>query len=79
MRTIFKHLRDMSDDELLKLSEALDCEVTSRSIQIEEIPDSARRRAVQRSQSYRRSTGSSAPPVRYTGLKEQRGKRKYAA
>jgi uncharacterized protein with von Willebrand factor type A (vWA) domain len=79
MQSIFKQLRDLSDDELLELSEALDHEVTSRSIQIEDVPDSARRRAVERNQSYRRRTGSAAPPVRYTGLKEPRRKRKFAA
>jgi hypothetical protein len=79
MLSIFKKLRDLSDDELLELSEALDTEVNSRSLAIEEVPDSARRRAVERGQSYRRRTGSSATPVRYTGLKDQREKRKFAA
>jgi hypothetical protein len=79
MQSIFKQLRDLSDEELLELSEALDNEVTSRSIEIDDVPDSARRRAVERNQSYRRRTGSAAPPVRYTGLKEPHRKRKYAA
>ncbi|MBN2579106.1 MAG: hypothetical protein JXB10_08955 [Pirellulales bacterium] len=79
MHSIFKKLQELTNDELLELSEVLDGEIESRTIATEEIPDSARRRAVQRSKSYRHRTGSAAPPVRYTGLKEQRRKRKFAA
>jgi hypothetical protein len=78
MRSLFKQLRQFTEDELLQLSEAVDQEITSRTANDGEVPDSARRRAVRRSQSYRQSTGSSAPPVRFAGLKEKR-KRKFAA
>jgi len=72
------NLNNLNNDELLSLSEAIDLELVRRQERIEEIPESARRRAVLRDQSYRRSTGSSAPPVRVTGLKEQH-KRRHAA
>jgi hypothetical protein len=78
MNTIFDKLRDLSNDELLELSDVLDAELSTRTF-AEEVPDSARRRAVQRGQSYRHRTGSGAPPVRCTGLKEQRRRRKFAA
>jgi hypothetical protein len=79
MHSIFNKLQQLTEEELLKLSEVLDAEIASRMFTEEEIPDSARRRAVQRSQSYRHRTGSAAPPVRWTGLKEQHRKRRTAA
>jgi hypothetical protein len=78
MKSIIKKLNDMNDDELLSLSEAIDEEMGRRQERLEEIPESARRRAIMRDQSYRRSTGSSAPPVFATGLKEQRKNRRAA-
>ncbi len=75
MQTIIKQLRELGIEELLAISEAIDLELGSRLERGEEIPDSARRRAVMREQSYRKSTGSSAPPVRATGLKERRKRR----
>jgi hypothetical protein len=79
MNSIFNKLSELSDDELLQLSDLLDAELASRMPAADEIPDSARRRAVQRGQSYRHRTGSAATPVRMAGLKEQRRKRKFAA
>jgi hypothetical protein len=78
MNAIVKKLNNLTDDELLIISEAIDLELESRLAMSEEVPESARRRAVLRGQSYRRSTGSSAPPVRATGLKETH-KRRFAA
>jgi len=78
MQAIIKKLLNLNDDELVSLSEAIDQELKCRQERTEEIPESARRRAILRDKSYRRSTGSSAPPVRVTGLKEQR-KRRHAA
>jgi hypothetical protein len=78
MKAIMKSLDKLNNEELQALSEAIDVEMERREERIEEIPESARRRAVLRDQSYRRATGSSAPPVRITGLKEQR-KRRHAA
>lgn len=72
MQAIKKKLRNMNDDELRALSEEIDLEMERRQERIDEVPESARRRAVLRDQSYRRTTGSTAPPVRATGLKEQR-------
>jgi hypothetical protein len=78
MKVIIKNLDNLNNEELLSLSEAIDLELERREQRVEEVPQSARRRAVLRDQSYRRSTGSSAPPVRATGLKEPR-KRRHAA
>jgi hypothetical protein len=78
VQTILKRLKQLGEDELLMISEAIDVEMERRQERIEEIPDSARRRAVMRGQSYRRATGSTALPIRITGLKEQR-KRPFAA
>jgi hypothetical protein len=78
MKAIIKNLNTLNNDELQTLTEAIDLELERRQGRTEEIPESARRRAVLRDQSYRRSTGSTAPPVRVTGLKGQR-KRRHAA
>jgi hypothetical protein len=74
MNYILNQLRRLSDDELTRLSEAIDLELDQRLDALDGIPDSARRRAVQRQKSYRRSLGSSAPPVRAVGLKDHRRK-----
>jgi hypothetical protein len=78
MQTLLKKLREFSDDELLVLSEAIDVELERRLEKLDSIPESARRRAVMRDQSYRKSTGASAPPIRIAGLKGQ-NKRRSAA
>jgi hypothetical protein len=78
MNAIVKKLLNLNDDELLAISEEIDVELERRQERTEEIPESARRRAVMREQSYRRVTGSVAPPVRATGLKEQRKRRNAA-
>ena len=78
MDAILKRLRQLSDDELLSVSEAIDMELELRLQRQEEIPDSARRRAVQRQKSYRRTLGSSALPVRMAGLKDVRPRRRAA-
>jgi hypothetical protein len=72
MRSILKRLRQLDNDELLSVSEAIDGELERRLEIVEQVPESARRRAIQRSQSYRRGTGSSAPPIGVTGLKTHR-------
>jgi ribosomal protein S13 len=78
MNAILKRLRQLSDDELLSVSEAIDIELEHRLEREDEIPDSARRRAVQRQKSYRHSLGSSALPVKVAGLKDSR-RRRFAA
>jgi hypothetical protein len=75
MNAILKQLRQLSDDELLFVSEAIDLELENRLQRQDEIPDSARRRAVQRQKSYRHSLGSSALPVKVMGLKDSRRRR----
>ncbi len=76
MQTILKRLRKMADDELLAMSEAIDLELEARLARSDEVPESARRRAVERQQSYRRRTGSAAPPIIAVGLgKDKRDRR----
>jgi hypothetical protein len=75
MTAILDRLRQLSDEELLSLSEAIDLELEFRLDRQDGIPDSARRRAVQRQKSYRHSLGSSALPVKMAGMKEGRRRR----
>jgi hypothetical protein len=75
MSAILDRLRQLSDEELLSLSEAIDAELEYRLARHDDIPDSARRRAVQRQKSYRHSLGSTALPVKIAGMKENRRRR----
>jgi hypothetical protein len=75
MRSILKLLRRMADEELLSVSEAIDVELERRLEKVDPVPDSARRRAVMRQQSYRHRTGAAAPPVTATGLGKARRNR----
>jgi hypothetical protein len=72
MNAILKRLQSLGNDDLLSLSEAIDIELESRLDRYEEVPDSARRRAIARGQSYRRSNGAAAPPIRAVGLRDSR-------
>ena len=78
MNSILKRLRKLSDDELCGISEAIDGELERRQDLAEAIPESARRRAVQREQSYRHRTGAAALPVRVAGMRKIRKRRKAA-
>ena len=75
---VIKQLKSFTEDELLAVSEAIDMEMERRMDREDIVPDSARRRAIQRQQSYRKSTGSSAPRVALTGMKGHR-RRRFAA
>ena len=75
MKTIAKRLRQLGDDELLSLSEAIDLEFEHRSQRTDGVPDSARRRAVARKTSYRKCIGASAPPIWAVGLRDTRQRR----
>jgi hypothetical protein len=72
MNNILKRLHQLEDDDLLSLSEAIDVELEHRLDRNDGIPDSARRRALAREHSYRRSVGSAAPPIRAVGLRDIR-------
>jgi hypothetical protein len=72
MNAILKRLRKLPDNELYVLSDAIDAELERRSQLAEEAYDSARRRALERQQSYRRRNGAFAPPVKAAGLKTTR-------
>lgn len=75
MNAILKRLEKMVDDELLTLSEAIDVELERRQNREEVAPESARSRAIARGQSYRRTTGAAAPPIRAVGLRDYRRNR----
>ncbi len=68
MNSIVKRLRKLADDELLAIGEAVDIELARRLDREEDAPDSARKRAVQRSQSYRHETGAAGVPIRVAGM-----------
>lgn len=72
MNSLLRRIQQMGDDELLGLSEAIDFELDRRLETTDPIPDSARRRAHSRQNSYRRATGSAAPPIRAVGLRDVR-------
>ena len=68
MKSILKQLQELANADLYALSEAVDMELQRRGEVVGEVPDSARRRAVEREQSYRRRNGAAAQPVRAVGL-----------
>jgi len=78
MNPIIKRLRKLAEDELCSISEAIDIELERRLAGSDNVPDSARRRAIQRERSYRRSTGSTAAPVRLVGMRKIRKHRRAA-
>ncbi len=78
MKSIINQLQELADADLYALSEALDMEMQRREDAIGVVPDSARRRVVERGQSYRHRTGAGAPPVRITGIGKPTPKRRAA-
>ncbi len=78
MNSIVKRLRKLADDELTAIGEAVDVELSRRLDREEGAPDSARKRAVQRSKSYRHETGAASAPVSATGLYKQDKPRRVA-
>jgi hypothetical protein len=68
MHSIMKQLKDLAEADLYALSEAVDLELQRREDVGGDVPESARRRAVEREQSYRHRVGAGAPPVRIVGL-----------
>jgi hypothetical protein len=77
VNTILNEIQELADTDLYALCEAIDLELQRREGLIGDLPDSARRRALERGESYRRRTGAAAPPVRAVGLhiKRQPGRR----
>ena len=78
MNTILRRLQDLADADLYALSEAVDMELSRRDDVAGETLDSARRRAVEREQSYRRRNGAAAPPIRVVGIGKQSPRRRAA-
>ncbi len=68
MNPIVRQLQELAESDLYALIEAVDMELRRRAKFGVEIFDSARRRANERKESYRRRIGSAAPPVREIGI-----------
>jgi hypothetical protein len=68
LNTLLKRLCKLTTQELFSLCEAIDIELQRRDELVDDTPDSARRRALQREQGYRRRIGATAPPIRAVGL-----------
>lgn len=75
MNTILSQLEDLADANLFALSEAVEMELRRREGVTDEVSDSAKRRALEREQSYRRCNGSAAPPIRIVGFCKRPGRR----
>ncbi len=78
MSSILNQLQELADADLFALCEAVDMELQRREGLTDELPDSARRRALERGESYRRRTGAAAPPVRSVGLHKRNAGRRAA-
>ncbi|MGA2034884.1 MAG: hypothetical protein ABSG68_21755 [Thermoguttaceae bacterium] len=78
MNAILKQLLQLADQDLYDLSEAIDVELQRRAQFLDESAESAKRRATDRDQSYRRRTGAAGAPVRAVGLARSQGPRKAA-
>jgi hypothetical protein len=68
MNALLEHIEELADQELYSLCEAIEVEIHRREELSGELPDSARKRAVEREQSYRRRNSAFAPPVRAVGI-----------
>ena len=68
MNAILRQLQQLADTDLYTLSEVVDRELQRRDDVVGEFSDSARCRAVEREQSYRRRNGAAAPRVREVGI-----------
>ena len=68
MNSILRQLQELADADLYALSEAVDMELQRREEIVGDIPDSARRRALEREQSYRRRNGARLRPSALSAL-----------
>jgi hypothetical protein len=75
---VLKRLGQLADEELYELCEAVELELEQRAVLVGEFTESARRRANDRQQSYRRRTGACALPIRAVGLGRSAGTRRAA-
>jgi hypothetical protein len=78
VKSILNELQELADSDLYALCEAVDMELQRREGLSGDLPDSARRRALERGESYRRRTGAAAPPVRAVGLHKRPSDRRAA-
>jgi len=78
MNSILTQVQELADADLYTLSEAIDVEIQRRDAILGEFIDSARRRALEREKSYRQRNGSTATPVRATGLSKTSPKKRAA-
>ncbi len=78
MNLILKRLQELADADIYTLSEAIDAEIQRRDEILGEASDSARRRAIERGQSYRNRNGSAAAPILAVGIGKTPPKRRAA-
>jgi hypothetical protein len=71
MDSFLRRLQELDDAQLLGISRAIDLELERRMQEDDEASESARQRALSRQRSYRRNTGSTAPPIRAVGLRRR--------
>jgi hypothetical protein len=78
MKTMLALLEELADADLYALCEAVEVELQHREGMTDDISDSARRRALEREQSYRRRNGAGAPPIRIIGIGKATPRRRAA-
>ena len=78
MKSIVNQLEALADSDLFAISEAIDIEMQRREKIAGDVPDSARRRAKARGESYRRNTGAQATPIRIIGIGKANSDRRAA-
>jgi hypothetical protein len=77
VESLLNQIQELAEADLYVLAEAVELELQGREGIAGEFADSARRRAVEREQSYRRRAGAGAPPIRVVGIGKP-GKRRAA-
>jgi hypothetical protein len=75
---LLQRLQQLGTEELYLICEAVELELERRVALAEEFAESARRRANDRQQSYRRRNGAGAMPVRVIGIGRSSGVRRAA-
>jgi len=77
MNSMLRKLRRLGDDELYIISDAIDVELARREEKMDEEASSAKQKAAERTQSYRRKNGSGGESALVLGVRQtiQRKKR----
>ena len=78
MQSILKQLQELANADLYALCEAVDLELQRREEIIDDVPDSARRRANERGHGYSRRIGAASEQVRNIGIGKPSPRRRAA-